>query len=119
MIAGGCGGGSEDPRKTLDDARPCLSRLGLVTGGVLPPGVERPDQVDSSALSVAFRDNRRGANSVGVSVFRSADLAEKARRDALAAQITSRPDRLLEKVYGTWSSPPTAKQRRQIRACFE
>ncbi len=119
VVAGGCGGGSKDPRDTLKDARPCLSRLGLVTGGELPPGVERPEHVDGSSLNVAFRAPGRGANGAGVSVFRTADLAKKARRDALAAGLSQRPDRLLDTVYATWSSPPTAKQRRQIRACFD
>ena len=140
----GCGGGAS--KTSFEGVKPCLDRLALVaaneftgvittpTGGVTTinasPG---PDTVEWS-VDLAYRNPPRGANAAHLAFYRSAEAAaseaQRARRTARSAAgaATLNPNfrRMLAKaelvgasVVVTWSSDPTAQQKRRLRACFD
>jgi hypothetical protein len=143
----GCGGG--DSRTSFEAVRACLDRLALVaanrfTGAITTPTgsvttVAPPADVAVAEWSVdlAYRNPARGAsgaNAAHLSFYRSASGATKELKRAHAtaasptAEGTLNPNfrRMLAKaevvgdsVVLTWSSDPSAQQKRRVRACFD
>jgi len=144
VLAAACGGGSS--AANFEDVKPCLDRLALVaahkftgtvttpTGGVTTlaasPGV---DVVDWS-VDLAYRNPTRGANAAHLSFFKSKDAAKaevtRAHVTARSASSTATLNPNFRRMLGraavvgdsavlTWSSDPTAQQKRRLRACFD
>jgi len=146
-VLGGCGGDGGGSGTDFKDVKPCLDKLALVaankfTGTVTsPPGQvttldvpEGVNVVDWSA-DLAYRSAAAGANAAHLAFYKSADAAEEelkrahdAAKNGSAAGATLSPNfrRQLEQaalvgksVVLTWSSPPTAKQKQRVAACFD
>ncbi|HLM34487.1 MAG TPA: hypothetical protein VK278_01790 [Gaiellaceae bacterium] len=146
-VLGGCGGDGGGSGTDFKDVKPCLDKLALVaankfTGTVTSPTgqvttldvPEGVNVVDWSA-DLAYRSAAAGANAAHLAFYKSADAAEEelkrahdAAKNGSAAGATLSPNfrRQLEQaalvgksVVLTWSSPPTAKQKQRVAACFD
>jgi hypothetical protein len=123
----GCGGSSGTE---LSDARPCLSRLGLLV--VAKPPTKGPDgkrltitvpTLDNA--DIAYRHERVGANAVHMTFYGSTDEANAALMQAKTFAATNpRANFGVERtvmdgnVLVFWSSKPSRAQKRKLAACF-
>lgn len=139
----GCGGGGA--KTSYEDVKPCLGKLALLaankftgtiktpTGGVTTIAASPGINVAEWSVDLAYRNEPRGANAAHLSFFRSADAAEAELKRAHETATTPTTEgtlnpnfrRMLAKaevvgdsVVLTWSSDPTAQQKRRLRACF-
>ncbi len=143
VVLAGCGGG-ESAKTSFEDVRPCLNRLALVAANKFTGTLTTPtgqvttlapppdtDVVDWS-VDLAYRSAPRGANAAHLAFFKSDDAATRERKRARETARTTRVAlndnfrRMLAKaevvggsVVVTWSSDPTAKQKRHLAACFD
>jgi hypothetical protein len=140
----GCGGGGA--KTSYEDVKPCLGNLALLaaneftgtiktpTGGVTTIAASPGVNVAEWSVDLAYRNPPRGANAAHLSFFKSANAAEeeveRAHNTATAptTEGTLNPNfrRMLGKaeivgdsVVLTWSSDPTTRQKRRLRACFD
>ena len=126
-LLAGCGG-SFGAR--LSDARPCLSKLGLLV--VAKPPTKGPDgrplTVTLPTLDnadIAYRHERVGANAVHMTFYGSKDAANAALMQAKNFAATNprvnfgvERDVVDGSVLVFWSSKPSRTQKRDLAACF-
>jgi hypothetical protein len=145
-VLGGCGGGGGSAID-FEDVKPCLDKLALVaanrftgtattpTGQVTTLEVPEGANVVDWSADLAYRTVSAGANAAHLAFYKSADAASEelkrahdAAKDGSTAAGTLAPNfrRQLEQaallgksVVLTWSSPPTAKQKQHLAACFD
>jgi hypothetical protein len=121
-------GGSSAPK--LMDARPCLSKLGLLVVRTPPTrGVDgKPITVTQPTLDgaeISYRHERVGANAVQMTFYKSTDEANVALMQAKNFAATNpRVNFGVERtvvdgsVLVFWSSKPSRAQKRNLAACF-
>jgi hypothetical protein len=145
-ILGGCGGDGGGSATDFDEVKPCLDRLALVaanrftgtvtgpTGDVTTLDVPEGVNVVDWTADLAYRTASAGANAAHLAFYKSADAASEeverahdtAKNGATAGTLDPNFRRRLAKaalvgksVVLTWSSPPTARQKERLAACFE
>jgi hypothetical protein len=125
-LLAGCGG-SSGPK--LADARPCLSKLGLLVSGPPTKGPDgKPLTVTVPTLDnadIAYRHERVGANAVHMTFYGSKDAANAALMQAKTFAATNpRANFGVERtvvdgsVLVFWSSKPSRAQKRDLAACL-
>jgi hypothetical protein len=126
-LLAGCGG-SSGPK--LADARPCLSKLGLLV--VSGPPTKGPDGKPLTVTvptldhaDIAYRHERVGANAVQMTFYGSKDAANAALMQAKTFAATNpRANFGVERtvvdgsVLVFWSSKPSRAQKRDLAACL-
>jgi hypothetical protein len=143
-IVAGCGGGGA--KTSFEDVKPCLGGLALVvanrftgtiktpTGGVTTIAASPGVNVAEWSVDLAYRNPPRGSNAAHLSFFGSSDAAKEELKRAhkaatsptAAGTLNANFRRMLAKaeivgdsVVLTWSSDPSAQQKRRLRACFD